>query len=125
MFTVHASWIAPKRARLTTRAGNVDGGRKGKMPDISEEARALVEAGGFEDDGHDGHIFFFRRYFDGQDQAVFTPDDVSGPYRLSQTEDRNFLSKPKQEDFQTLEESLREAEVWKKDVRVGDDPEYR
>lgn len=91
------------------------------MTDISAEAQTLIDAGGFENEGGDG--LFLRRVFDDQDQAVM--DAETGGFRLSQTENRNFLSKPKQQDFETLEEALAEAEVWRKKVKVGTDPEMQ
>ena len=91
------------------------------MTDISAEAQTLIDAGGFENEGGDG--LFLRRVFDNQDQAVM--DAETGGFRLSQTENRNFLAKPKQQEFETLEEALAEAEVWRQKVKVGTDPEMQ
>ena len=90
---------------------------------MAAEAQALVEAGGWEDEGYGDGDLYLRRVFDDQDQAVFEPEHGPlGTYRLSQVQANNFLSEPKQKDFNALEEALREAEAWRKDVKVGTDP---
>ena len=38
---------------------------------------------------------------------------------------RNFLSKPRQQDFATLEEALAEADIWRLKVKVGTDEEMQ
>ena len=94
------------------------------MADITVETQALIDAGGFDDEG--GDLLFLRRHFDDQEQAILEPKNgPTGTFRLSQIQHRNFLSKPRQQDYATLEEALAEAEVWRRDVKVGEDAEMR
>ena len=94
------------------------------MTDITVETQTLIDAGGFDDEG--GDLLFLRRHFDDQEQAILEPKNgPAGIFRLSQVQHRNFLSKPRQQDFGTLEEALAEAEVWRQKVKVGEDAEMR
>lgn len=94
------------------------------MTDISTEARQIIDAGGFDNEG--GDLLFLRRFFDDQEQAILEPENgPRGMFRLSQVKHRDYLSKPKQKDFDTLEAALTEADTWQRDVRVGEDPEMR
>ena len=94
------------------------------MTEVSVETQALIDAGGFYDEGGD-RLFLLRRFGD-QEQAILEPSNgPAGTFRLSQIQHRNFLSKPRQQDFGTLEEALAEAEVWRQKVNVGEDAEMR
>ena len=90
------------------------------MTKISDTAQTLIETGGF--DKVESIGLFLRRIFDDQDQAVFETD--SGTFRLSQKQNRN-LSKPRQQDHATLEEALKEANMWRQNVKVEDDEKIR
>lgn len=100
------------------------------MADISAEAQALIDAGGWEDDESEERVYLRRRFggiiggtVGGERQVVFeTDDEPAGVYRLAQMRGRVL---PTTMDFPTLEEALKRADFWRQLGETEDDAHQR